>query len=148
MKKLKLAMLSLLGVFALASVIAYADEDSGRYFSVPAGLFDTAGYLVFAKNTNSLSATQVIYSATINPASIAVNTCVMEAFTVTGIAASDQVSVSAPIFASGVLDSAYGVMSARPSGADTVAITFCNPTAVDVDPGSATYRFFAISSAG
>ena len=148
MKKLRIAILSAFGVLVLATAGVLADEDTGRLFSVPAGIFDTTGYLVFVKDTNHLSATQVIYSASLNPASIAKDVCIEEAFTVTGVGASDHITVSSPKTTSGVLDTTYAAVAARPSGANTIAVMFCNPTTVQVDPGEMNYTFMALSSAG
>ncbi len=148
MKKLRTLFLSVICVLGLATAVVMADEDTGRYWSVPGGIFGTTGYLVFVKNTNNLSATQVIYSASLDPAIIAAVTCAEQSFTVTGVGASDTVVVSAPSTTGGVIDSSYGVMAARPSGADTVAILFCNPSAGGIDPAEMNYTFFALSSAG
>ncbi len=148
MKKLRMLFLSAIGVLGLAGAVVLADEDNSRYFSVPSGIFTTAGYLVFAKDTNNLSATQVVYSASLNPAALAASVCAEQSFTVTGIGASDMVTVSSPSTDGGVIDSSYGVVSARPSGANTVAIMFCNPSAGGIDPAEMAYKFIALSSAG
>ena len=146
MKKLRMFLLSLAGVVAMASAIVWAD--TGFYFPIPGNVIGSAGQVLVAKDTNNVTANTVFFSATINPGSIAAETCAYQSFTVTGIAATDAVSVSGPHPTDGILDSSYGAVSAKPSGADTVAINFCNPTEVVVDPASSTYRFLAIGAAG
>ena len=82
-----------------------------------------------------------VYSATINPASIAAATSAEQTFTVTGLTTADKVFVIKPSATAGV-----GIVNARVSAADTLAITFMNATAGAVDPGSESYTVVAIRS--
>lgn len=82
-----------------------------------------------------------VYTATINPASVAAATSAEQTFTVTGLTTSDKVFVIKPTATAGV-----GIVNARVSAADTLAITFMNATAGAVDPASESYTIVAIRS--
>ena len=82
-----------------------------------------------------------VYSQTIDPASVAANTTAEQTFTVTGLAATDKVFISKPTNTVGL-----GLVNARVSAADTLAITFGNFTAAPIDAGSETYTITAIRS--
>lgn len=71
----------------------------------------------------------------INPASVATITTAEQTFTLAGLKTTDFVVVSKPTLTAGL-----GIAGARVSAADTLAITFVNPTAGSVDAGSETYR--------
>lgn len=71
---------------------------------------------------------------TINPAAVSANTTEEQTFTVLGLDISDRCFVSKPSHTAGV-----GIVNVRVSAADTLAITFMNPTAVAVNPPSETY---------
>lgn len=86
--------------------------------------------------------TQVkVYTATINPASVSSATSAEQTFTVTGLTTADVVVVSKPTATTGV-----GIVNARVSAADTLALTFMNATAGAVDPASETYTIIAFRS--
>lgn len=73
-------------------------------------------------------------STTINPASVAAATAAEQTFTVTGLRVNDQVVVTKPTATAGL-----GIVNARVSAADTLAITFMNATAGAIDAASETY---------
>lgn len=75
-----------------------------------------------------------VYTTTINPASIAAATSAEQTFTVTGLAVGDIPVVIKPSATAGV-----GIVNARVSAANTLAITFMNATAGAVDPASESY---------
>jgi hypothetical protein len=75
-----------------------------------------------------------VYSPTINPASVASATSAEQTFTVTGLLVGDIPVVVKPTATAGV-----GIVNARVSAADTLAVTFMNATAGAVDPASETY---------
>jgi hypothetical protein len=76
-------------------------------------------------------------SVTFNPASVATITTAEQTVTVTGVKVGDIVmAVNKPSHTTGV-----GVVNARVSAADTVAVQFVNPTAGSVDPASETWTF-------
>ena len=81
-----------------------------------------------------------IYSATIDPAEIAVATVVEQTYTVTGLATTDIVSVNKP-----TLTTSCGIVNARVSSANTLALQWMNPlAALTCDPPSETYTILAI----
>lgn len=74
-------------------------------------------------------------TATIDPASVATITTVEQDFTVTGLLAGDiVVAVNKPTCTTGL-----GICNARVKAADTLSLTFVNPTAGSVNAGSETY---------
>lgn len=77
-----------------------------------------------------------VVSASITPAEVATIVTVEQTFTVKGVKVGDSVMVSPPGIQAGT-----AVCSARVSAADTVAITFTNPTAGNVTPLAGTYTF-------
>lgn len=79
-----------------------------------------------------------IYTATINPASIAAATSAEQTFSVPGLRVGDVPVVVKPSATAGV-----GIGNARVSATDTLAITFVNATAGAVDPASETYTILA-----
>lgn len=76
------------------------------------------------------------YTSTLNPASVAAATSAEQTFTVTGLAVGDIVlAVNKPTATAGV-----GIVNARVSAANTLALTFVNATAGAVDPASESYE--------
>lgn len=73
---------------------------------------------------------------TFNPAAVATVTTAEQTVTATGVKTGDIVYWSKPTATAGV-----GVVNARVSAADTIALTFVNPTAGSVDPASETWTF-------
>lgn len=92
--------------------------------------------------TGSTPVTQlVVYSQTITPASVAGATCAEQTFTVTGVTTADKIFFN-PV-ATGNATSAGQI---RVSAANTVAITYCNPTVGALTPGAGTANFLAVRS--
>lgn len=85
---------------------------------------------VLLGNTRGVSIVQV----TFNPASIGAATTAEQTLTVPGVVVGDFVDVSKPTLTAGV-----GIVNARVTAADTVAVTFINATAGALDPGSEVY---------
>ncbi len=86
--------------------------------------------------------TQVrVYSQALDPASVAALTTAEQTFTVTGLTTDDKVFVNKPTNTAGL-----GIVNARVSAADTLAITFGNFTAAPIDAASETYTITAIRS--
>lgn len=77
-------------------------------------------------------ALDVLLGLTISPAIVAANTTAEQTFTVTGVQVGDVVSVTKPTAQAGL-----GVVGARVSAANTVAITFSNNTAAGITPTAA-----------
>jgi hypothetical protein len=79
------------------------------------------------------------YHATLNPALVAAGTTAEQTFSVTGLDTNDIVFVNKPSLTAGI-----GVVGARVSAADTLAITFVNATAGGIDPPSEQYSIVTV----
>jgi len=75
------------------------------------------------------------YSVSLTPVSVAANTTAEQAFTVSGLVASDIVIVNKPS-----LDAGIGIVNARVSAVNTLAITYSNNTGGSIVPTSETYK--------
>jgi uncharacterized protein YijF (DUF1287 family) len=76
---------------------------------------------------------------TFNPASVATATTAEQSLTVTGLAVGDMVFWQKPTNTAGV-----GVVNMRVSAANTLQVTFVNPTAGAVDAASETWTLLVI----
>jgi hypothetical protein len=76
-----------------------------------------------------------VFTLTMDPASVATITTAEQTFTVPGLKVGDWVGASKPTNTVGV-----GVVNCRVSAANTLAVTFVNPTAGAVDPASETWQ--------
>lgn len=85
---------------------------------------------------NAPAAPAVVYSATLTPTSVAPNTAAEQTFVVTGVVAGSAVVVNKPSAQPGL-----GIMGARVSSANNVAITYCNATGATLTPASEAYSF-------
>jgi len=79
------------------------------------------------------------YQVQFNPASIPANLTAEQTVTVNGLGTTDIVYVNKPGYTAGI-----GVVNARVSAANTLAVTFMNTTASPVDPPSELYKVVAI----
>ena len=75
-----------------------------------------------------------VYTVTYNPADLAANQTTEDTVTVTGLAVGDVPLVVKPTMTAGV-----GIVNARVSAANTLAITWMNTTAASVNPASEDY---------
>jgi len=75
-------------------------------------------------------------TVTFNPAAVATATTAEQTTTVLGLKVGDFVISQKPTNTAGV-----GVVNARVSAADTLALTFVNPTAGSVDAASESWSF-------
>ena len=82
-------------------------------------------------------------SLTIDPAAVATITTAEQTFTMTGVKVGDMVYTSKPSNTTGV-----GIVNARVSATDTIAITFVNPTAGSVNPASESWSLLVLRPAG
>jgi hypothetical protein len=82
-----------------------------------------------------------LISVAIDVASVAANTTAEQTFTVTGLETTDFVAVDKPTLSAGL-----GVVNARVSAADTLALTFVNATGSPIDPASQTYLIAVIKA--
>lgn len=83
----------------------------------------------------------VVYSQSLDVASVAINTTAEQTFTVTGLTTADKVFVNKPS-----LNAGLGIVNARVSAADTLALTFVNATGAAIDPAAETYTIIALRS--
>lgn len=74
-------------------------------------------------------------SQSLTPVSVATITCAEQAFTVPGLLVGDAVVVTPPGITAGVAP-----VCARVSAANTLQITFCNPTAGPLVPAAGVYQ--------
>lgn len=72
--------------------------------------------------------------ATLTPTEVATITTAEQTFTVPGLKTTDMVYVNSPALVAGV-----ALANARVSAANTLALTFVNPTAGGVTPGAGVY---------
>ena len=82
-----------------------------------------------------------VYLQGLTPSSVSANTTSEQPFTVTGLTAADKVFVNKPSHQAGL-----GIVNARVSSNNTIAITFMNNTGSAITPTSETYQIFAIRS--
>lgn len=82
-----------------------------------------------------------VYTPTIDPASVASFTTAEQTFTVAGLTTADKVIINKPTNTTGL-----GIVNARVSAADTLAITFGNFTAIAIDAASEVYSVIAVRS--
>jgi hypothetical protein len=92
---------------------------------------------VFKADEQGLQLAQL--SASLDVASVAANVSAEQTFTVAGLAVGDLVFVIKPALSAGL-----GIVNARVSAADTLAITFMNTTAAGIDPAAETYQIFVM----
>jgi len=74
----------------------------------------------------------VVYNATLTPTVVAANTTAEQTFLVTGVLAGSAVAVNKPTTQTGL-----GIVGARVSSANNIAITYCNATATAITPTAA-----------
>lgn len=84
-----------------------------------------------------------VVKVTFDPASVATITTAEQAVTVPGAKVGDMVFVNKPTLTAGL-----GLAGARVSAANTVYITFVNPTAGSIDAGSEVYTFTLVRPSG
>lgn len=83
--------------------------------------------------------TQGRVDAAIDPAAVGANTTSEQTFTVEGAREGDMVHVTKPSHTAGL-----GVVNARASGTDEIAVTFMNTTASSINPPAETYRIYLL----
>ncbi|MFQ5661529.1 MAG: hypothetical protein ACE5GZ_14020 [Gammaproteobacteria bacterium] len=79
------------------------------------------------------------YSVTFDPGSVAANTTSEQTVTVKGLNTQDIVMVNKPTHTAGL-----GIVGARVSATNTLAITFMNTSGSAIDPGSEKYTVFSV----
>jgi hypothetical protein len=78
-----------------------------------------------------------VFTAPLDPASVAAATAVEQTFNVPGLRVGDMVQVTKPSLSAGL-----AIGGARVSARDTLAVTFLNATAAPIDPGSESYQIY------
>ena len=84
-----------------------------------------------------------VVSASLTPVAIATITTAEQTFTVNGLKVGDHVTVNPPSITAGT-----GIVGARVSAANTLALTFVNPTAGSLTPAAGTYAIAVKRPAG
>lgn len=79
------------------------------------------------------------YSATLTPVAVAANTSAEQTFTVTGLVVGDVIYLSKPTAQAGL-----GIVNARCSATNTLAITYVNATGAPITPTAETYGIVGI----
>lgn len=80
-----------------------------------------------------------LLSLTLTPASVATIVAAKQTFTVAGLNVGDQV-----VHLSNPIANAVALTAAEVSAANTLRLTFCNPTAGALTPTTGTYTFLLI----
>lgn len=110
-----------------------AEEELGNGY-----LLDNGGYNSnLPLQASSVTATNGLgtsYSETLTPVAVAADTSAEQTFTVTGLVTGQTVVVNGPAPTAGT-----GIVNARVSAANTLALTFANFTAASLTPTSGTY---------
>ena len=126
----------LLGVDSIGAAPAFAPNEIGQQVddTINTDLYEAKG--LTSSDWQKICRRIEFHSITYDPASVAAATATENATTMTvpGAAVGDRVIVQKPTNTAGVV-----VAGARVSGANTVTVAFCNPTAGAVDPGSEVY---------
>jgi len=78
-----------------------------------------------------------VYTATIDPTEVAANSISAQTFAVTGLSTADTVIVNPGT-------NVIGIGAVRVTAANTLEVTFINPTATAIDPPSSTWKIIAI----
>lgn len=79
------------------------------------------------------------YTATLNPGAVGANTTSEQTFSVIGLDTADTVIVNKSSHTAGL-----GIVNARVSAKDVIAITFMNTTAGSIDPPNEAYSIVSI----
>ena len=82
-----------------------------------------------------------LFSQTITPASVATITTAEQTFTVNGLQTADAVFISPVATGNSTMAG-----QARVSAADTLAVTYTNPSAGNLTPAAGTMRILAVRS--
>lgn len=86
-----------------------------------------------------VAATIVFYSPSLTPASVAANSAAEETFTVTGLKTADTLVVNMPGATADL-----GLVNARVSAVDTLALTFMNTSGGSRTPPAGAYKVVAM----
>lgn len=101
------------------------------------GTQQVASLKIGSNGSSSTFTAMARISQSLTPVSVATITCAEQQFTVPGLAVGDVVTVSPPSITAGVAP-----VCARVSAANTLQITFVNPTAGPLTPAAGVYQIF------
>lgn len=127
-----------------AASVVYAGPPSGGAVApafralVAADIPSTLGSTAIGSGSTAITKV-VAYAPNITPASVAANTTAEQTFTVTGLATSDKLVVNVVA----LMGAGLGLVGARVSAADTLALTFANVTAGALTPAAGVYPVLA-----
>src|SRR3990167_8704929 len=123
-----------------ANVVALAFLNSLSSLSAPSKLTPTVNdtYTLPMLRINN-EAPMTKFEVSLSPSAVGVSASTEQSFTVTGLVNPSVVYVTKPSFTSGI-----GIVNCRVSAADTLGITFCNPTAASITPPTETYIVAAV----
>lgn len=155
MKQLKRLALALALVLAAGYVAAQT-----AYLPIPSGVGSSGQVLAVTADGNNVQGTSApsfatsvtvgggtaitklaVYSATVSPPSMAANTCVEQAVSVSGLTTSDKLVVNPPR-----ISGSATLVAARVSGADVAAFVYCNVAALSNQPAAGAYTIVALRS--
>lgn len=112
----------------------------GNKFGWRSGVAHMKGLKVGADTTISTEIGQIkVYTPTIAPAQVNLNSISAQTFTVTGLTTADKVVVNPGV-------NTIGVSGAYASATDTLTVIFTNPTGGNITPASSTWNVIAIRS--
>lgn len=99
--------------------------------------FDEIDQLKIGKNSSASTYITLMgkISQSLTPVSVGAATCAEQNFTVPGLLVGDMVDVTPPSITAGVAP-----VCSRVSAANTLTVTFCNPTAGALVPAAGVYR--------
>lgn len=116
---------------AIESQVPVVEQQGGIYTNYPVVVNNSLSVTGSVTATGGLGA---VYSASLTPASVAASTSAEQTFAVTGLVTGQGVVVNGPAPTAGT-----GIVNARVSAANTLALTFGNFTAGALTPAAGTY---------
>jgi len=96
-------------------------------------------WLLWLKRLSDVIPKIETYSVALTPVSVAANTTAEQTFTVTGLNANDLVFINKPSAQAGL-----GVAGTRVTAANTIGITYINPTGGAIVPTAETYKVVSV----
>jgi hypothetical protein len=149
-----------LALLAFALPLAAGALAQTQYLPIPSGVGTSGQVLAVTSDGNNVQGTSApsfatsitvgaagtaitqirVFSQGVTPGQVGANTCAEQTFTVTGVATTDKLVLN------GVPGWSPAATSIRPSGANTVAVMFCNPGNGAASPAAGTVSIVAIRS--
>jgi len=117
--------------FPIEQFIPAVRQQNGIFTQLPVVVDNSLSVTGTITSTGGLG---TVYSTTLTPVAVAADTSAEQTFTVTGLVTGQCVVVNGPEPTAGT-----GIVNARVSAADTLALTFGNFTAASLTPTSGVY---------